>query len=90
MKNGFAIEITKDGRLRTRGLVEAGLHELSMRDPGEKLREAAFDLLRRTAAYQICEDDPFEDGHEMIDGSDHVRMRRAFDGTLEVIVAQSH
>lgn len=88
--NGLTIESTKDGRLRTRGLADAGLHELSMRDPGEKRRDAACDLLRRLAAYQMAEDDPFEDGHEIVDGADHLRMRRALDGSLEVVFAPSH
>ena len=86
----FTIESTKDGRLRTCGLAEVGLHELSMRDLGEQRREAACDLLRRLAAYQMCEDDPLEDGHEIVDGSDHGRTRRAIDGSLEIVFAKSH
>ena len=86
----FTIETTRDGRLRTCGLVEAGLHELSMRDPGESRRAAACDLLRELAAYQLCEDDPFEAGQEILGGGDRLRTRRAVDGTLEIVRVASH
>lgn len=87
---GLTFERTKDGRVLTCGLAEVGLHELSTRDPGEERRDAACDLLRRLAAYQMSEDDPFEAGQEIVDGSDRLRTRRAIDGTLEVVFATSH
>jgi hypothetical protein len=87
---GFMIESTKDGRLRTCGLADVGLHELSTRDPGEERRDAACDLLLRLAAYQMSENDAFESGQEIIDGVGRLRTRRATDGTLEVVFATSH
>jgi hypothetical protein len=87
----FMIEMTRDGRLRTCGLVEAGLHELSMRDPGVERRDAARDLLLRIGAYQISEDDPFEADDEIVDGFQRFRTRRnAVDGTLELVLETSH
>lgn len=84
------IERTRDGRLRTRGLAEAGFHELSIRDPGEERYDAACDLLRRLGAYQLSEDDALEAGEEIIDGAERLRTRRAIDGSLELVIALSH
>ena len=86
----FEIERTDDGRLRTRGLGEAGFHELSMKDPGANGHHAACDLLRRLGAYQLSENDAFEGGEELIDGGERMRTRRAMDGTIEVVIVASH
>ncbi len=87
----FTIETTRDGRLRTCGLAEVGLHELSMRDPGPERRAAACDLLLRTGACQISDDDPLEADEVIVDGSERFRSRRnPVDGTLELVLETSH